>query len=255
MSSQQFSNDFRSCLWNIHKRKCFYCKEPIQYVELEVDHVIPESLSQNDKEFEKVKADYGLVKDFDLFGHQNLAPSCNSCNSDKSDNLLPPGYVAIALSKIEKKIEELEECLSKEKQDRKLGALLVSIGRAIEKKTFTKAELTDALKKKGLIEFTSKNTLSVTSNEISEEKPESNLFEFDDIVLTRHALIEMKSRTIDYERVIHALNNGVSIGKVVHTKGANHYKIRTRDGLEVVYTIKDRTIMILTCFWRDKRSI
>lgn len=58
-------NDRKNVYWK-YEGKCAYCGKPISYSEMEVDHFVPYSVSQDDS-------------------IENLMPSCQACNHFKSD--------------------------------------------------------------------------------------------------------------------------------------------------------------------------
>ncbi len=100
MANQQFNDKFRECLWKVHGQRCFYCENPITFVELEIDHVVPEYLLNNPSEFEKVKKGYALEENFKIAGIENLVPACSKCNGKKSNLTFTIGQIAIFLAKI-----------------------------------------------------------------------------------------------------------------------------------------------------------
>src|SRR4051794_11632776 len=77
MSEQRFSNAFREALWEAHLRKCLYCRKDIAFVEMKVDHVIPESAQKDYKRLLEVRKGLGLGSEFSILGFENLAPSCD----------------------------------------------------------------------------------------------------------------------------------------------------------------------------------
>lgn len=46
MSQQRFSDIDRRSIWEIHRKRCCYCSQPIRFSELLIDHVIPEWLAK-----------------------------------------------------------------------------------------------------------------------------------------------------------------------------------------------------------------
>ena len=70
-------------IWKAHKEKCAYCGELIPFNDLEIDHILPESLLDNPEKLEKIKLEYGLGSEFDINNYSNWLPSCSSCNNRK----------------------------------------------------------------------------------------------------------------------------------------------------------------------------
>jgi hypothetical protein len=68
-------------LYAEYGKRCVWCREPVVFRELEVDHLVPRSLTG--PELAEALARYGLPSQFDVFGLENLVPSCGSCNRTK----------------------------------------------------------------------------------------------------------------------------------------------------------------------------
>lgn len=90
-NKRKFSYEERYAVWYCNGRKCWWCKEPLRLVEVTIDHVIPESLLDNDDSREKIFTEYGLPKDFNINGYENWLPCHNHCNQNKSTK--PPAFV------------------------------------------------------------------------------------------------------------------------------------------------------------------
>jgi 5-methylcytosine-specific restriction endonuclease McrA len=87
MSFTTFDNITRSALWNSYNNICFYCTQPLEWDDLNIDHIVPELYSKDIGAFEKVKAEYELDKAFDLNALYNLVPTHSKCNRRKSGEL------------------------------------------------------------------------------------------------------------------------------------------------------------------------
>jgi hypothetical protein len=116
MSKTTFDNVTRSSIWTAYNNLCFYCSQSLDWGDLEIDHIIPESLETKPKEFEIIKSDLGLDKNFDLNAIYNLVPSHSKCNSRKSNDLFPKNtnlfYLSLALKaevKVKIEIEKLKK--------------------------------------------------------------------------------------------------------------------------------------------------
>jgi 5-methylcytosine-specific restriction endonuclease McrA len=97
MAEQKFDFFERRAFWEAHGRRCAYCREPLSFEQLEIDHIMAESLLKDAERWERVRAEHGLPADFDLRGYENLQPSCASCNARKRAQPLAPGRAAIEL--------------------------------------------------------------------------------------------------------------------------------------------------------------
>ena len=116
MADQKFSASEREALWLAYGKKCGYKREPLDISNFHIDHILPESLADNPEEFERVKIELGLNKNFDLMGFENLLPCKPPVNEQKSSLVLEPPFIyyflGIAASKkpdIEKNLEQIKK--------------------------------------------------------------------------------------------------------------------------------------------------
>ncbi len=84
MTVQRFSTRTRAALWRAYDSCCFYCRTPITFVELEIDHLIPESLSHDPDSLRDLLARLDAPQEFDLNCLENLVPTHANCNRRKS---------------------------------------------------------------------------------------------------------------------------------------------------------------------------
>ncbi len=145
MSEQQFSNQFRECLWLTYAEKCFYCKRPLLFSDMKVDHVIPESMNSKPIELVSLKQRAVILDEFNILGYENLAPSCYGCNRDKSDILLEDGALQINLGQIAKKVPILRKNIEQKRMERDLDTTLRFIARSISAEKFSYENLVKRL--------------------------------------------------------------------------------------------------------------
>jgi hypothetical protein len=108
MAKYQFSPIQRMAIWKAHQGKCAYRGELIPFDDLEIDHILPESLLENPDELERIKLEYGLSSDFDINSYYNWLPSCHKCNSTKSDRVYSKSAIFHFLEMVAKpKYEEI----------------------------------------------------------------------------------------------------------------------------------------------------
>lgn len=74
--------------------RCVWCSRPIQFNEMEVEHLIPKGLA-GDELADALEA-HGLPPDYDREGLQNLSSSCRPCNAGKGRKP-PPNAPVISL--------------------------------------------------------------------------------------------------------------------------------------------------------------
>lgn len=81
---------FRTAIWEVYNRKCYYCKELIQeFTSFHIDHIIYKAIIQNKpNKFEELKKKLNLSPNFDINDIINLVPSHIKCNRDKRDKVL-----------------------------------------------------------------------------------------------------------------------------------------------------------------------
>jgi|GEM_PF-5719101 len=142
MSIQRFTGAFREVLWVAHHERCFYCKRPLAFMVMEIDHLLPEALLKNKQELKAIITRLGQPDDFNILGFENLVPSCEPCNKEKSSLLLADGAVSIQLAKVKNCIPKIEALLEKRAQERSLDNTLRHIVRSLEAGKFTQEELT-----------------------------------------------------------------------------------------------------------------
>ena len=111
--------------------KCFYCGQPVEFMNLNVDHVLPHSLMDDRGRFDIVLREYEIVEnfpDFSIDDLSNLVPSHGaSCNLRKSDTLFPKRatlfYLTIVHNRLPRVVNELERLRITAERGEVLGGL------------------------------------------------------------------------------------------------------------------------------------
>lgn len=117
--------------------KCFYCGEPVDFMNLNIDHILPQSLIDDSTQLDAVLRDYEIEENFPGFsidGLSNLVPCHGAlCNLRKSDTLFPKPatlfYITRAhkiLSKVVIELDRLRVTAERGQVIGGLGALLES---------------------------------------------------------------------------------------------------------------------------------
>lgn len=142
MSKQKFSQYFRLAIWYAHDKKSGYENVPLSFVEMEIDHIIPERVLLNPKaedEFERWKEKYNLDENFNIHGTENLCPSRREFNLLKHDYGLFDDagafdiYIRKALIKAKQLVTKIEELKTKFKKQsdlrntRKIASILEEV--------------------------------------------------------------------------------------------------------------------------------
>lgn len=84
----------RLALFETYDDTCQWCRKPLIFSQMEVDHLIPQSC--NDEEVAMLATMHGRPADFDVQATYNLIPSCGPDNRHKSDRH-PPDAPIISL--------------------------------------------------------------------------------------------------------------------------------------------------------------
>jgi len=130
--------------------KCFYCGEPVDFMNLNIDHVLPQSLVDDSTQLDAVLRDYGIVENFPGFsigGLSNLVPSHGaSCNLRKSDTLFPKRatlfYLTLARNRVSRVVNELERL----RATAQTGEVLGGLGTLLESGEVSEREVIDILR-------------------------------------------------------------------------------------------------------------
>ncbi len=256
MAKQRFSIAFREALWEVHGKKCLYCKKSLRFFELEVDHVLPESLQGDPEKLGLVLRDLGLGESFDLLGYENLAPACRRCNGDKGDELFRVGSPLITLSRVSSKIQKIRELLEEKRHARDLDNTLRHIARSIEQGKYDAAELRQGLE--AIQKYP--NGIRGSKSSAPPRSPEDridNLNIRDDFELrvTAYAWERMRERRISLRSLNKIILSSIKTGDfLIHS---THKNARTTysvcaDDLVVVFGFDDEKVTIITVMHQDR---
>lgn len=90
MAKRRFSDEERYAVYAVHGERCYMCREPIDLMTMEVDHVIPESLLDEPAKLNAIVSGYGLPADFGIQSFANWMPACGPCNGRKRERVFDP---------------------------------------------------------------------------------------------------------------------------------------------------------------------
>jgi len=85
MSKYKFTLIQRIALWLAYGKKCFYSEDPLEYCDMEIDHLIPEWLVDSPEEFNKLEECLGLGEDFEINSYLNWVPVRYRLNRRKGE--------------------------------------------------------------------------------------------------------------------------------------------------------------------------
>lgn len=135
----------RESLFRGYNKRCVYCRNPLLFKNMQIDHLIPKSYGN-----ERAITNYGLNPDFELDSYYNLVPSCASCNNIKRAKVYNKIQILFILNEVKSKVPYIEET---EKKLRKLD-----VGEEVSitiKKAVTEIQFYDLIKMLGENSITS----------------------------------------------------------------------------------------------------
>ncbi len=129
---------------------CYWCKMPVDWRGLAIDHVVPESLLEKPDQLRDVLDFYGLPKEFPLNDFENWVPSHPSCNCTKNDDIFQqsPAMTAV-FTEVKKKAKLARETARSLASNWHFARLDTIISTAAEQRKYTPEavlELIDSLK-------------------------------------------------------------------------------------------------------------
>jgi hypothetical protein len=80
---KQFDQATRVAIWEAHGKRCAYTGEPIDYSELQIDHVV--AAEGNQRRISQLKSSGIIPQNFDFNAFENLLPTKGFRNRQKSD--------------------------------------------------------------------------------------------------------------------------------------------------------------------------
>ena len=145
MSNQKFNASQREALWLVHEKKCAYTRELLDVSCFQIDHIIPESLADKPLEFEQVRTDFELDKDFDIFGYENLLPCRISANLQKGSLVFDKAHTHYFLSIAASKKSEVLSQLEKIEKRNNRGKVLILLRQCLERGELSISEIVNIL--------------------------------------------------------------------------------------------------------------
>jgi len=145
MSQQRFSDIHRQALWEAHRKRCLYCKKPLLFKELIIDHVIPEKTAKDDNQLARLRITHGLGADFDIAGDENLAPACHACNTGKIDHLLSPEHAALILTQVAARLPKIDCLKTRYQKQANDDDVMLGVSIALEQGLISPAEVGNIL--------------------------------------------------------------------------------------------------------------
>jgi len=108
---------------------------------MEIDHIIPDSISKDKPVFEQLLHRFELPSDFDVNSLLNLVPTHGSCNRRKSDTQFSDSSLRYYLELVDKKHSHVKEQIERLNIQTQNEHLLISIAQRIEKRLISTQEV------------------------------------------------------------------------------------------------------------------
>jgi len=114
----------RHVLRLVWDRQCYWCRNVKDYLDLEIDHILPQD--SGDAERERLQREFKLPKNYDIHALCNLAPICSDCNKvKKGADLTEIPAVATRLRLAQARAETVEKRVRSFGRASKLGEALL----------------------------------------------------------------------------------------------------------------------------------
>jgi len=145
MSTQVIPQALRTALWHAYAHRCFYCRKLVSYDELEIDHIVPETMASAPDVADRL-AVFGLPPTWDFRAIANLAPACRPCNSLKLDRLPEPNQMVLLLTAARDKVSKVEALNSEIEEKIRRSNLGAQLSIGLETGTLTTQQVATILR-------------------------------------------------------------------------------------------------------------
>jgi 5-methylcytosine-specific restriction endonuclease McrA len=135
----------RIAIWTAHSKKCAYCGEPIKYPDLEIDHILPQSIAKSPDKLNQLISQLALPSDFSIFDLRNLLSVHRACNSRKGDKVFNESNARFFLEIADHKLTRIEDLISKLELEASRDKLLALVRAALQSGNTDLGELLDTV--------------------------------------------------------------------------------------------------------------
>lgn len=256
MSKLTSDDLIRAALWEAYGKRCFWHGEPIAFAELEIDHLIPESLEKKPLELKKILNIASLPMDYDLQALQNLVPSCGTCNGKKSAVVFKPPRLLYLVQLVERTLPKVEKLVNSKKANLSFEETYINSVRAEKSGDWKISDLVAKFRANGHIKFSTirspENHIAPQPTTVMHNSPSINSnnseISLDRAVLLTPAAVddlwamEMTWEEFEYHLVAaeeeHTTTGGVK--SIIS-------RIDSSKSLRIYYSIGDQNIRLLRC--------
>lgn len=129
MSDYSFTESEKLAIYSADGEKCFYCSRPVDYSELQIDHVVPEKISAEElKGLQDV-----LPADFAINSIPNWVTCHQGCNIRKSSFVFDKKFLLYCIQMSTKRAAKAQRIMDDFKVQKQNGRLLGTLRVRIEK--------------------------------------------------------------------------------------------------------------------------
>ncbi len=111
----------RLAIWEVYNRRCFYTGEPLKFIDMQLDHIIPESYARKKDDLKRIIKKCGLYDEFELDSLYNLVPTSSYENRRKSDKELNTKAMLYYLNLAKDSVPKIQEKIEKLKRTANIG--------------------------------------------------------------------------------------------------------------------------------------
>jgi len=122
----------RVAIWTAHSKRCAYCGEPLRYADLEIDHILPQSLAKSPGKLSELISQLALASDFSIAALANLLPAHRVCNSKKRDRVFNESNARFFLEIADQKLRSIEDLIRKLELEASRDKLLALVRSALQ---------------------------------------------------------------------------------------------------------------------------
>ncbi len=146
MAKYDFSAAESFGVWHAFDGLCFWCGAPVPFQDVTVDHVVPESVGDDEGKVTSIKVMYGLADNFSVNAFLNWVPAHGKCNQRKRQDLFSPSPVMLAiLARVAKRAPFAEAAAANATADKNKGRILLRLRSALEAATITQKEVEEVI--------------------------------------------------------------------------------------------------------------
>ena len=231
MSTQRIQPALRTAIWVGYDKKCLYCRQPILFDDMHVDHFIPESI--NPQTLQDLKNNHLVPGCYNVRGDYNLVASCVTHNSMKSDDLVPELAIPLYLKKMRKHLVKVKEHLVRLKKDNDYATAITVISQLVQEGVVDPDMAVEAIR--NAYESRAKSTLSFLGVNLP-----TNILRIK-VAPSVQRLFDI--REIDYYKVFTELANVRPVGIKMLPSGL--FILRIGESERIIYRLTDYGVYIL----------